>query len=76
MKDALSYSVAPDIRRKSAAMELHRISPHPIKRRNPGIKESTLCVPPLGAARAKLGETKTTFLNTPEERCRPSVSQL
>jgi hypothetical protein len=62
-------------RRTSAAMELHRISPHPIKRRNQSIKESTLCSPPFRAARAKLGETKTTFLNTPEERCWPIVSQ-
>ena len=34
-----------------------------------------LCFPPIRATRANLIETKTTFLNTPEERCRLNVSQ-
>ena len=54
-------------------MELPDIAA-PDQRRNPSIKENTLRVLPFGAARAKLGETKTTFLNTPEERCWLSVS--
>ena len=70
--DALSYSLAPDIRSSGTSSNIAA----PDQTRNPSIKESTLCFPPFGAARAKLGETKTTFLNTPEERCRPSVSQL
>ena len=49
---------------------------HEFKGAKPRIKPDTLCFPPIRVTRANLIETKTTSLNTLEERCRLNDSHF